>query len=206
MKLIETSLAECYLVEFDRKEDRRGSFMRSFDPEVFADLGLPDKITNTAEALNHDAFTLRGLHYQKPSHPEPKLVRCLRGIIYDVVVDIRSDSATFGQWQSVRLEADDGKAVLIPAGFAHGYLTLASSSLVSYHMFAPYVAETQRGLRWDDPLLQIEWPAKPRIIGERDMNLPTIDRTDPRNFDFSEHDEKAETVDLLADYPRRASS
>lgn len=206
MKLIETSLSDCYLVEYDRQEDRRGSFTRSFDLSVFADLGLPNSINYTAEAINHAAFTLRGLHYQKASHPEPKLVRCLRGIIYDVVVDIRSNSATFGQWQSVRLEADDGRAVLIPAGFAHGYLTLASSSTVSYHMFAPYVVDAQRGLRWDDPLLRIEWPAKPRIMSERDMDLPTIDRTDPRNFNFSEPPEITASLNLQFEFPKRASS
>lgn len=184
MKLIETSLPDCVLVEFDEHQDARGTFMRGFDKEAFQSLGLPSEIDHTAEAVNHAAFTLRGLHFQAPSHPEPKLVRCLRGVIFDVVVDIRKFSPTFGRWQSVRLEADDPRALFIPAGFAHGYITLASSSTVAYHLFAPYVAEAQRGILWNDPDLAINWPASPRVVGERDRQFPFFSHITESDFNF----------------------
>lgn len=186
MKLVETSLSGCYLVEFERQEDIRGSFMRGYDREAFHALGLPEGVDHTAEATNHAAFTLRGLHFQAPDFPEPKLVRCLRGSIFDVVVDVRRGSPTFGKWQSVRLEADDAKALLIPAGFAHGYMTLASSSVVAYHMFAPYVAQAQRGILWNDPDLAINWPATPRMIGERDRKFPFFSYVSDEDFAFSD--------------------
>lgn len=192
MKLVKTSLIGCYLVEFDKHEDSRGSFMRGFDREAFRAFGLPDGVDHTAEASNHAAFTLRGLHFQSPAHPERKLVRCVRGAIFDVVVDIRWNSPTFRQWQSLRLEADDGKALFIPSGFAHGYLTLTSSSIVAYHMFQPYVAEAQRGILWNDPDLAINWPATPRVIGDRDRNFPFISHIAEPDFQFS--DFKAESI------------
>lgn len=192
MKLVETSLAGCYLVEFERFEDSRGSFMRGFDREIFKSLGLPPDVDHTAEAINHAAFTLRGMHFQTPSDPEPKLVRCLRGMIFDVVADIRHQSPTFGQWQSIRLEADDAKALLVPAGFAHGYMTLASSSVVAYHMFAPYVAEAQRGILWNDPDLAINWPATPRVISDRDRSFPFFSHIPDSEFQF--HDFKPDNI------------
>lgn len=169
--------------------------MRGFDRQEFTALGLPEDIDHTAEAANHAAFTLRGLHFQHKSHPEPKLVRCLRGAIFDVVVDIRKSSTTFGRWQSVRLEADDAKALLIPSGFAHGYLTLASSSVVSYHMFSPYIAEAQRGILWNDLDLAINWPATPRVIGERDRQLPFFSHIPEDDFDFP--DFKTQSISSL---------
>lgn len=186
MKLVETNLGGCYLLELDQIDDRRGSFMRGFDREQFRELGLPCGIDHTAEAINHAAFTLRGLHYQAATHPEIKLIRCLRGVIFDVVVDIRNTSPTFGQWQSVRLEADDATALFVPSGFAHGYLTLSSSSVVAYHMFAPFVAEAQRGILWNDPDLAINWPASPRVMADRDRNFPFFSHIAEDEFQFSD--------------------
>ena len=185
MKLIETSLEGCSLIELRSDHDSRGSFTRGFDQSEFREFGLPDQVEYTAEAINHAAFTLRGLHFQSPRAPEPKLVRCIRGVIFDVVVDIRRASPTFGQWQSIRLEADDHMALLIQPGFAHGYLTLASTSVVAYHLFAPYVADEQRGINWCDPDLAIDWPASPRVISERDRNFPSLANLADEDLDFS---------------------
>ena len=184
VKLIETNLADCFIIELDRHDDVRGSFMRGFDKEDFRSLGLPLSIDHTAEAINHSAFTLRGLHFQSPSHPEFKLVRCLRGTIFDVVVDIRKNSRTFGRWQSLRLHASDAKCLFVPAGLAHGYLTLSPSSVVSYLLFTPYIAEAQRGLLWNDPDLAINWPANPRVIADRDQQFPFFSQISSTDFQF----------------------
>ena len=196
MKIIETSLEGCSLIELQSFDDQRGSFTRGFDQAAFRELGLPDRVEYTAEAINHAAFTLRGLHFQSPRAPEPKLVRCIRGVIFDVVVDIRQGSQSFGQWQSIRLEADDHTALLIQPGFAHGYLTLASTSVVAYHLFSPYVADEQRGLNWNDPDLGIDWPASPRVISERDRNFPILAKIADEDLNFSSAESISERDDF----------
>jgi dTDP-4-dehydrorhamnose 3,5-epimerase len=172
MVIKETALRGCFITELVTKHDGRGGFMRSFDREAFTKAGLPSAVDHTAEVVNPYAFTLRGMHYQSHPEPEAKLVRCIKCSVFDVAVDLRPQSATYGQWFGLMLNADDGKALFIGEGFAHGYLTLSENTTLSYHLFTPYRAELQRGFRYDDPRIAIKWPAKPALIGERDLALP----------------------------------
>ena len=172
MMIEETALSGCFIVSFNTKADTRGGFTRTYDGEAFVKAGLASSVDHTAEVTNPTAFTLRGMHYQTEPAPEAKLVRCLHGSAFDVAVDLRPQSATRGQWIGVTLHEDDGKAFYIGEGFAHGYLTLCANTTLSYHLFTPYRAELQRGFRFDDPTIAIQWPAKPALIGERDLALP----------------------------------
>ena len=172
MVIKETALSGCFVVELVKIADVRGAFTRSFDREAFTNAGLQSTLDHTAEVINPRAFTLRGMHYQSQPEPEAKLVRCIKGSAFDVAVDLRPESATCGQWFGLMLHANDNKAFYIGKGFAHGYLTLSDDTVLSYHLFAPYRAELQRGFRYDNPSIGIQWPAKPELIGERDLALP----------------------------------
>jgi dTDP-4-dehydrorhamnose 3,5-epimerase len=121
---------------------------------------------------NRDALTLRGLHYQAAPHGESKLVHCVRGRLFDVVVDLRGASPSYRRWVGVELTPEFRRLLFIPAGCAHGFLTLEASTDLIYVMGDPFVAEAARGVRWDDPAFDIKWPAEPRIISERDSSFP----------------------------------
>ena len=125
---------------------------------------------------NNAARTLRGLHFQRAPFGEPKVVSCSRGRIWDVAVDIRPSSPTFRRWEAFELSEDSATAVFLPAGIAHGFLTLEPHTEVHYFMGAAFVAEAARGIRWDDPAIGIDWPAQPAIISERDRSFPLLDR------------------------------
>jgi dTDP-4-dehydrorhamnose 3,5-epimerase len=171
MRLVPTSLAGLLVVEQERLGDERGYFARTYDVEEFG------PIVQMSTSFNVRAGTLRGLHYQAEPYGEAKLVRCTRGAIVDVAVDLREDSPTRYDWHAFELSADNGTALLIPAGLAHGFQTLVPDTEVLYAMDAPYVAEAARGVRWDDPLLAIEWPDSPpggRTLSARDAGWPDI--------------------------------
>jgi dTDP-4-dehydrorhamnose 3,5-epimerase len=172
MNLIETGLAGAVVVEPAPAHDERGFFARTWCAKTFARHGLDTALTQCSVSFNHRRGTLRGMHYQAEPHPESKLVRCTRGAIYDVIVDLRPESATRGRWIGVELTAENYKALFVPAGFAHGFQTLADDSEVFYQISTDYVAEAARGLRFDDPELAIEWPLPVAVISERDRNLP----------------------------------
>jgi len=174
MRFEAATLPGAWIIELDRFEDERGWFARSFDEQEFRERGL--NATTLQCSISHNARrgTLRGMHYQAEPHGESKLVRCVRGAIFDVAVDLRPDSATHRRWHGVELGADNGRAFYIPAGLAHGFQTLADDTEVIYQMGNPYVPDSARGVRWDDPAFAIAWPSAPagRILSEKDRAYP----------------------------------
>lgn len=170
----ELDLGGPFLIEGDRLEDERGFFARIFVREEFESHGLDTRVAQVAVSFNRRKATLRGLHYQVAPHEQAKLVRCTRGAIYDVILDLRPDSPTHLRWAGVELRAADLNALFVPAGFAHGFETLEDDCEVWYHISAPYHPESERGLRWNDPALAISWPAEPAVISPRDQKLPLL--------------------------------
>jgi dTDP-4-dehydrorhamnose 3,5-epimerase len=168
-----TGLGGAFLIEPEPSCDERGLFARTWSQEEFANRGLIPHFDYCAASFNREAGTLRGLHYQ--TEPEIKLVRCTRGRIFDVIVDLRPASPTYRRWFAAELDADNRRMIYAPAGFAHGFQTLEPASEVFYQIAANFRPELQRGIRWDDPTLAIAWPpAARRILSARDHALPTL--------------------------------
>jgi dTDP-4-dehydrorhamnose 3,5-epimerase len=174
MRFIHTPLPGAWVIELERLHDHRGWFARTFDAEELSARGLNGEVVQCSVSYNARRDTLRGMHYQAAPHGESKLVRCARGAIFDVAVDLREDSPSFRAWHGVQLSGDDGRAFYIPAGLAHGFLTLVDHTEVSYLMGNPYVPDAARGVRFDDPAFAIRWPAPhgPLIVSERDASYP----------------------------------
>ncbi len=173
MLFTETKLKGAYLIELEIFEDERGYFARSWSQREFEEQGLDARLAECNISFNKREGTLRGMHYQDEPHGQAKLVRCTRGAIFDVIVDLRPDSATFRQWVGFELSPDNGRMLYVPEKFAHGFQTLADNSEVFYQMAAPYAPESAKGVRWDDPAFNIEWPpTKERIIIARDRESP----------------------------------
>ncbi|MEM7409544.1 MAG: dTDP-4-dehydrorhamnose 3,5-epimerase [Myxococcota bacterium] len=168
MRFVELSLPGAFRVELEPIEDDRGSFARTFCAEEFAAKGLFDRIAQCNVSHNRKRGTLRGLHYQREPHAEAKLVSVTQGAIFDVLVDLRPESKTHHQWISVELASDRAEALYVPAGLAHGFLTLSDDAVVFYQMSTPYQPDAAAGLRWDDPALDITWPFAPEVISDRD--------------------------------------
>jgi len=156
------------VVEPDRFEDERGYFTRTFVAEEFAERGLYLRVAQTAVSFNKSSGTLRGMHYQAEPHAQAKLVRCMRGAVYDVIIDLRPESPTVRKWVGVELCASDGRMLYVPAGFAHGFLTLEDATELCYHISSAYHPPAERGIRWDDPAFGIEWPLRPAVLAPRD--------------------------------------
>jgi dTDP-4-dehydrorhamnose 3,5-epimerase len=167
----ETELPGAFVVETEPIEDERGWFVRIYDESELAGRGLARFVQGSA-AFNKEWGTLRGLHYQAEPHAEAKLIRCVRGAVYDVIVDLRPGSSTFKQWAAVELSAAGGELLYVPEGLAHGYLTLEDETETLYLISAAYAPEAARGARWDDPAFGIEWPHDPRVMSERDKAWP----------------------------------
>jgi dTDP-4-dehydrorhamnose 3,5-epimerase len=162
-------LEDTYLIDVERHEDERGFLARTYCEQEFAEHGLPMRIVQSSTIYSPRRHTLRGLHYQEVPHAEVKLVRCTRGSIYLVMVDLRPGSRSRDEWIGVELSARSERLAYVPEGFAQGYQTLEDDTEVLYQMSHQYVPEAARGVRWDDPALAIEWPpARERIISERD--------------------------------------
>ena len=175
MKLVPTPLPGAFVVELEPRCDERGWFARTFDAAVFTELGLDPRVVQCNTSFNERAGTLRGMHFQAAPHGEPKLVRCTRGAVYDVVVDLRPDSPAFRRWFGIELRAGGTASLYAPAGLAHGFQTLEDASEVHYQMGHHYVPEAASGVRWDDPAFGIAWPDPPpggRVISERDAGYP----------------------------------
>jgi dTDP-4-dehydrorhamnose 3,5-epimerase len=169
-------LKGAYLIEPERIEDERGSFARTWCSREFAAAGLPAGLEQCSLSANKRRGTLRGLHLQADPHGEHKLVRCSRGAIFDVIVDLRIGSPTFRRWVAFELTADNAKALLIPPGMAHGFQTLADETDVFYQMAESFVPGAARGVRWNDPAFAIAWPAaERRIMSDRDAGYPDFD-------------------------------
>jgi dTDP-4-dehydrorhamnose 3,5-epimerase len=171
MRFERAALEGAWVIQLDPIEDERGSFVRTFCAEEFADHGIGLQVAQANTSFNRRAGTLRGMHYQADPHGECKLIRCTRGALYDVLVDLRSQSASYRRWLAVELTAANGRMVFAPANVAHGFKTLLDDTEVSYLMSHPYVPEAQRGVRWDDPAFGIEWPPGESFISERDLGF-----------------------------------
>jgi dTDP-4-dehydrorhamnose 3,5-epimerase len=169
-----TGIDGVWIVEPEPVVDERGSFTRTFDRESFAERGLATAWELTAISENRRAGTLRGVHFQHPPHAESKLVRCARGRLIDVVVDLRAGSATMLQWRAIELDDTSMRSLYVPPGCAHGFLTFEDHTAVHYAIDAPFVAEAADGVRWDDPALGIDWPAPPRVVSGRDASYSDI--------------------------------
>lgn len=168
-----------------RFADARGYFVETYNRRSFEEIGITTEFVQDNEALSAHAGTLRGLHFQLAPDPQAKLVRVVSGSIFDVVVDLRERSASFGKWVGTRLDATDGSSLFVPAGFAHSYMTLEPNTLVAYKVDGFYNKAAEGGIRWDDPDLAIDWPiARDHIIvSEKDAALPLL-RDLPRPFRF----------------------
>ncbi|MGB8275126.1 MAG: dTDP-4-dehydrorhamnose 3,5-epimerase [Alphaproteobacteria bacterium] len=163
------------LIDLERHEDERGWFARSWCADEFAAHGLPTRFSQCNVSFNRKRGTLRGLHYQVHPFAEAKLVRCTRGKIFDVIVDLRPASRTHLQWRAVELSADNGRMVFVPEGFAHGFQSLSDDSEVCYQMSRPYAPEAARGVRFDDPAIGIVWPIRRGLVmSERDRAFPLL--------------------------------
>jgi dTDP-4-dehydrorhamnose 3,5-epimerase len=168
-----TRLQDAYLIDVERHADDRGFLARTFCEREFADHGLPMRVVQSSTIHSPRKSTLRGLHYQMTPHSEIKLVRCTRGSIFLVMVDLRPDSPTRNDWLDVELSAGNERLAYVPKGFAQGYQTLEDDTEVLYQMSHQYVPEAARGVRWNDPAFGIDWPAADeRMISERDRSWP----------------------------------
>ena len=169
----EMELKGAFVIELDKITDDRGFFARAWCRREFEEHGLNPNLVQCNISFNKTAGTLRGMHYQAAPHEETKLVRCTKGSIFDVIIDLRPHSATYRKHVGVRLCATEYTSLYIPAGFAHGFQTLEDDSEVLYQMSEYYHPESARGVRWDDPAFGIEWPrAEKRIISDRDRSYP----------------------------------
>jgi dTDP-4-dehydrorhamnose 3,5-epimerase len=175
MTFTETRIAGVWTVDSDVFADDRGAFVRAWMPTEFAAHGLETRLEQCSMASNHRRGTVRGMHYQSAPHQEVKVVRVVRGAIFDVAVDLRPGSPTFRQWVGVELSAANRRVLYVPAGLAHGYQTLEDDTDVLYFVSAPYVPALQQGVRWNDPAIGIDWPlGTPTIIHPRDAAYPDL--------------------------------
>ena len=168
----ETSLPGAFVIESAGHFDERGAFARIWDRRAFERRGLDWRIEQCSRSVNQRKGTLRGLHYQIGPHQEAKSVRCIRGGIYDVIIDLRPHSPTFKQHFGVELTSDNHRMLYVPEGIAHGFLTLADNTEVLYHISKPYVPESACGVRWNDPSFAVQWPGDVRVISTRDQSFP----------------------------------
>ena len=170
----EVRVKGAFIIKPERRMDDRGYFARMYCERELADHGLVGRIGQINTGFSPRPGTLRGLHYQVSPHAEVKIIRCVRGAVYDVVVDLRPDSPTFKQWFGVELSADNGWLLYAPEGTAHGYLTLTNDTELIYMTSCPYAPQAARGVRFDDPAFAIEWPAEARVLSQADRSWPNF--------------------------------
>ena len=179
MIFTETALPGAFLIDLERREDSRGYFARAFCQQEFAAHGLKPVIAQANVAFNNVVGTLRGMHFQFPPKAETKIVRCTRGAILDIIVDLRPESPTYLQSVSVELNEENGRALYVPERFAHGYQTLADRTETSYQVGEFYAPETEGGLAYDDPRLGLVWPLPVAVISEKDAQWERLDVVEP---------------------------
>lgn len=177
MRFKKTKIEGLYIIEPELKSDERGYFTRIFCKEELAKIGLNFNIVQISQSLTKRKGTIRGMHFQKEPKAEDKIIQCLRGAIYDVAIDLRKDSPTFGKWVAEELNEDNKKMLLIPKGFAHGFQTLTDNCEVQYFMSEFYTSKYANGVRWNDLFLNIKWPVKNPILSEKDKNWSLIKQT-----------------------------
>lgn len=174
MRFLGTSIQGVHIIEVDKHDDARGSFARIYCAEEFRANGLELPDRQMAISRNPESGTLRGLHFIDEAIGEAKLIRCIKGTVFDVAVDLRAGSSTYGSYVSVRLESDQGNALYLPRGVAHGFLTLVAECDILYQFSEPHRPGLEKGVRWDDPDLAIEWPFTPTLLSKRDQSLPLL--------------------------------
>lgn len=172
MKFTETKLKGAFIIEINKLEDDRGFFGRTWCKNEMKEHGLDTNICQTNISFNKVRGTLRGMHYQINPYQETKIIRCTRGAIFDVIIDLREDSPTFKQWFSIELTQDNYKMLYIPRNFAHGFITLHDNCEVAYLITQFYNPDAEAGIRWNDPMFNIKWPFEPSIISEKDKLHP----------------------------------
>jgi len=182
MIFTETKLKGPYIIELEPLEDERGFFARSFCQKEFEEHGLNPFIVQCNVSFNKEKGTLRGMHYQVAPHEEAKLVSCIKGAIYDVIIDLRPDSATYCQWFAVELSAENYKMLYVPESFAHGFQTLEDNTVVFYQMSEFFHPECAGGVRWDDPAFEIEWPIKKLIVSSKDKSIGRFKQCNPKKI------------------------
>lgn len=175
MIFIETKLNGAYIIEPEKLEDERGFFARMWDKEEFQKHILNSNLVQCSVSFNKRKGTIHGMHYQTKPYEEAKIVRCTRGKIFDVIIDLRSDSLTFKEWFGVELSLDNYKTLYVPEGFAHGYQTLEDNTEIFYQISTIYNPSFAKGIRWNDKNLKIKWPLKETIISDRDKFLPDLE-------------------------------
>jgi dTDP-4-dehydrorhamnose 3,5-epimerase len=168
----QTGLADAVLIAPERREDDRGWFARTFCEDEFARNGLDVRFIQHNASRSARRGTLRGMHFQRGSAAEAKVVRCVRGSICDVVIDLRPESRTSGRWQAFELSEDNGLMLYVPRGFAHGFLTLSDQVETHYLVSAPHAPGAEGGVRWNDPAFSIAWPFEPLVISDKDRSWP----------------------------------
>ncbi|EPA05247.1 dTDP-4-dehydrorhamnose 3,5-epimerase [Candidatus Nitrosarchaeum limnium] len=166
----ETDLSGAYIIEIEKCEDERGFFARTWDSNVYKENGLNPNLVQSSISFNIEKGTIRGMHFQKPPHEEDKVVRCTRGKIFDVIIDLRNNSPTFTKWQGFELSENNHKMIYIPKGFAHGFQTMEKDSEVFYQMSEYFMPEYASGVRWDDPAFKITWPLPISVISKKDLS------------------------------------
>lgn len=176
MNIIKTELNDCYIIEPNKFGDNRGWFMESYNKNVFKENGLEYDFVQDNESFSKEKGVLRGLHFQRPPYTQAKLVRCIQGKVYDVVVDIRKDSSTYGKWIGVELSPENNRQLLVPRGFLHGFQTLTDDVIFSYKCDNFYNKESDGGVAYDDPDLGIVWPIEEKILSDKDKSHPTLKR------------------------------
>jgi dTDP-4-dehydrorhamnose 3,5-epimerase len=178
MIFTETMLPGAFLVDAEPHEDTRGFFARAWCAREFEQHGLTTRVAQVNMASNLRRGTLRGMHYQSVPHAETKFVRCTRGALYDVIVDLRPNSPTYTQWFGIELSFANRRALYVPEGFAHGYLTLVDETEAFYQVSEFYAPDAEQGVRWNDPAFAIEWPLEVHVISEKDLSWPDFHAVD----------------------------
>jgi dTDP-4-dehydrorhamnose 3,5-epimerase len=176
MKFTETNVQGCFIIEPDRFDDERGYFSKIWDYREFKERELSTDFAQFNLAYNHKAGTLRGMHLQSAPNEEVKLVRCTRGAVHDVIIDLRPASPTYLRWSGIDLTEDNYRTYYVPRGCAHGYITLVDRAEVTYNVSTAYAPQSAGGVRWNDPAFNIQWPMKPTIINTRDNTYPDYRR------------------------------
>nr|WP_234698802.1 dTDP-4-dehydrorhamnose 3,5-epimerase [Poriferisphaera corsica] len=177
MIFTETPLSGAYIIELEKRGDERGFFARAFCQREFEEHGLVTGFVQINNSLSAEVGTLRGMHYQLAPYAETKIVRTIRGSLYDVILDLRTDSPTFGKSFGQELSANNRKMMYVPKGFAHGFITLENDTEAFYFVDEFYAPEHERGIRYNDSEFDIKWPIQPTVLSEKDLNHPDFDRT-----------------------------
>jgi dTDP-4-dehydrorhamnose 3,5-epimerase len=175
MIFTETILKNAYVIELEKREDHRGFFARTWDKKEFEEHNLNSNLVQCNVSFSKKCGTLRGMHYQKKPFEESKVIRCVKGKIFDVIIDLRSSSSTFKKWFGVELTEENYKMLYVPEGFAHGFQTLEDNSEIIYQVSEFYTPKSELGIHWNDPAFNITWPIEEKIITEKDNSWKVFD-------------------------------